>query len=61
MKKISKLVALLLIFLGLNSAVSAQEASNDVFIVKGFCVNAPAPSELNRFIKFIGDELAPRV
>jgi hypothetical protein len=60
MKKISKLVALLLIFLGLNSAVSAQEASNDVFIVKGFCVNAPAPSELNRFIKFIGDELAPR-
>ena len=28
--------------------------------VRGFCIAAPKPSELNEFVKFINEELAPR-
>jgi hypothetical protein len=38
----------------------AQYSDDKVFPVRGFCINAPGPSEVDRFIKFIDDELAPR-
>ena len=42
-------------------SLTAQSMTNDsLFIVKGFSVAAPKPKELDRFIKFVHDELAPR-
>ncbi len=38
----------------------AQYSDDSVFPVKGFCINSPSPSELDRFIKFVSDELVPR-
>ncbi len=43
-----------------QSDAIAQYDDNAVFPVKGFCINAPSPQGLDRFVKFIGDELAPR-
>jgi len=31
-----------------------------LFVVKGFAIGAPKPAEVDRFIKFIDDELGPR-
>ena len=33
---------------------------NDILPVRGFCIAAPAPAEVDRFVKFIEEELAPR-
>jgi hypothetical protein len=38
----------------------AQVPNEKVFQVKGFCIGAPAPKGVDRFIKFINEELAPR-
>ena len=51
------LLAFITIF-QLNSM--AQFDPGKVFQVKGFCISAPAPAGVDRFVKFIGDELAPR-
>ena len=53
MKKIALTVALLLILLNLGSAA-------DLLPVRGFCIAAPDSLHLDAFIKFIGEELAPR-
>lgn len=50
-----KIVSLLLIVLGVVGVVKAQELP-----VRGFCVVAPNEAQLNTFIKFIDEELAPR-
>jgi hypothetical protein len=34
--------------------------SDNILPVRGFCIEAPSPKELNLFIKFIDEELAPR-
>ena len=60
MKKKNRLLALLFMLLGFQPILSAQELAEPLYPVKGFCINAPRPSELDRFIKFINDELAPR-
>ncbi len=54
MKKIIILVA---IFIGIVCSAWAQ---NDAFPVRGFCISAPTPEELNDFIKFVDEELASR-
>ena len=42
-------------------AVSFAQVSNEkVFQVKGFCIGAPSPKGVDRFVKFINEELAPR-
>jgi hypothetical protein len=51
---------LLVIISGLTLTTSAQEASDKVFQIRGFCIGAPAPQGVDRFIKFINEELAPR-
>lgn len=38
----------------------AQKTPDDIMPVRGFCIAAPSPEGLDRFIKFIGEELASR-
>lgn len=38
----------------------AQESSEKIFQVKGFCISAPKTNGVKRFVKFIDEELAPR-
>jgi hypothetical protein len=44
------------------SQVPADSSANpaNILPVRGFCIAAPQPKELDRFIKFIDEELAPR-
>jgi len=60
MKKITRLIPIVVVLLLWQADSMAQYTENDVFPVKGFCINAPRPAELDRFIKFIDDELFPR-
>ncbi len=53
------LSALVLSFFGLES-FSAQTNATTALPVRGFCIPAPASSQLDDFIKFIEHELAPR-
>jgi len=56
-KNILLILVLSLIF---NVTALAQESSEKIFQVRGFCISAPKPSGVNRFVKFINEELAPR-
>jgi hypothetical protein len=38
----------------------AQQNLDSLLPVRGFCIGAPSPKEIDRFIKFISEELAPR-
>lgn len=38
----------------------AQTQTSDEFPVRGFCIAAPRASNVDAFVKFIGEELAPR-
>ncbi|HEY2726561.1 MAG TPA: hypothetical protein VGI61_05280 [Parafilimonas sp.] len=41
--------------------LSAQSASLDSLLpVRGFCIGAPSVKDVDRFVKFINEELAPR-
>jgi len=50
----------IILVLGLNLLSSAQESSEKLFQVRGFCIGAPKPTGVDRFVKFINEELAPR-
>lgn len=39
---------------------NVNSSQKDVLPVRGFCIAAPAHSEVDGFVKFINDELAPR-
>lgn len=56
MKKIYTCIAAILCVLSAFKTVQAQ----DTTLVRGFCISAPSPSDLPRFMKFIREELAPR-
>ncbi|MBI5009170.1 MAG: hypothetical protein HZB98_05885 [Bacteroidia bacterium] len=60
MKKTISLIPIVLLLLLWQTSSIAQYSEDAVFPVKGFCINAPSPQGLDRFVKFIGDELAPR-
>ncbi len=49
---------LVMFFLCFN--LHAQTNLDSLLPVRGFCIGAPAPNDLDRFIKFIDEELAPR-
>ncbi len=52
---------LLVIFLILSQQnLFAQTKLDSILPVRGFCIAAPQPKELDSFIKFIHEELAPR-
>ena len=40
--------------------VNAQHSLDSLLPVRGFCIGAPSPKEVDRFVKFIDEELAPR-
>lgn len=59
MSKLSKLLLpFLLVVFVLNS--NGQELKDRTLPVRGFCIAAPSPDQLDRFVKFIDEELAPR-
>ena len=56
MKKLITLIMLL----GIAATLSAQNATEQLYPVKGFCINAPATGQVDRFLKFVNEELATR-
>ncbi len=60
MKKKLTLISVFVMMFLWQANGQAWYSENDVFQVKGFCINAPRPADLDRFIKFVNDELAPR-
>lgn len=58
----TKLFILLLtcFFLNPGNRTFAQTAQNDPLPVRGFCIAAPQTKEVDAFVKFIAEELAPR-
>jgi len=50
-----KTILMLLVFIGIFGLVKGQELP-----VRGFCIAAPNAEQLNTFIRFIDEELAPR-
>jgi len=52
----------LLSFISLFISVAhAQQRVDTIIPTRGFCISAPKPASLDRFITFINDELAPRL
>lgn len=39
--------------------VTGQVTDDNLLLVRGFCIAAPGPEDVGRFVKFINDELAP--
>lgn len=61
MKKSKMIIAVLFIIFLFQQNLSAQEKADDIiFPVKGFCIGAPSTGQVDRFVKFINEELATR-
>lgn len=60
MKKLTFISFILFLASILNSVTYSQAASDKIFQVKGFSCTSPRHNEVDRFVKFISDELAPR-
>jgi len=58
-KKIN-LLSILFLMLAWQPGVFAQQSPEKLFAVRGFCIAAPNPKDVDRFVKFINEELAPR-
>ena len=58
MKK--QLTLLLIVCLFLLQALPAQQNMDSLLPVRGFCIGAPKPKDVDAFTKFIIEELAPR-
>ena len=58
----NKIITLSLIFFftGCEYAIVAMPSSDNIFQVKGFSCKSPRHNEVDRFVKFINDELAPQ-
>lgn len=59
MKKITLLTCLLTV-LPVAGSRSQTPSSETPFPIRGLCIAAPEPGDLERFIRFIQDDLAPR-
>src|SRR5436853_921913 len=57
MKKCSLLVVSLFIY---SAVIKAQQSLDSLLPVRGFCIAAPSPKNVDSFIKFINEELATR-
>jgi len=42
------------------SSLHAQQSLDSLLPVRGFCIAAPSSKSVDRFVKFINEELAPR-
>ena len=49
-----------ILLLGVAASLSAQNTAEPVYPVKGFCINAPSAGQIDRFLKFINEELSTR-
>lgn len=58
----NKLRVLFIVFFSFffGNMIHSQTTSETILPVRGFCIGAPNTSELESFIKFIAEELAPR-
>ncbi len=54
-------ISLLISGIAVSQVSSESALVNNSLPVRGFCIAAPQPAELDRFIKFIDEELAPRM
>ncbi|HVW16011.1 MAG TPA: family 20 glycosylhydrolase [Mucilaginibacter sp.] len=52
---------LLLLLSSISCHVFAQKTPDSAFMVRGFVIAAPKPNGVDDFVKFINEELAPRV
>ena len=61
MKKLIRLSAMIIaIAIVASFPAGAQSAQENLFPVRGFCIAAPRPAQVDPFVKFIKEELAPR-
>ena len=60
MKNKINLICILFLSLVWQIVAFAQGSSEKLFAVRGFCIGAPNPKGVDRFVKFINEELAPR-
>jgi hypothetical protein len=61
MKRLSLLIMFFISFIArAQEPELAAMKDNTILPVRGFCIAAPQPKELDRFIKFVDEELAPR-
>ena len=58
--KIKTCFIVLAFFLAANVTLFSQEAGDKLFQVRGFCISSPKTSQVDRFVKFINEELATR-
>jgi len=58
--KIKYVLPAVLLLLAWNVSTISQESGDKIFQVRGFCISAPKPTGVDRFVKFINEELAPR-
>jgi hypothetical protein len=60
MKKMYLFAKLTLVLLALSLNALPQGTGAALFPIRGFCINAPSSQQVDRFVKFIDDELSPR-
>jgi len=58
--KTKHIILSFILVLGFNLLSIAQEAPGKLFQVRGFCIGAPKPTGVDKFVKFINEELATR-
>jgi len=58
MKKTGFFVLLFLLIT--TSTLHAQSSLDSLLPIRGFCIGAPSVKDVDRFVKFIDEELAPR-
>ena len=57
---IKPLSVILVVLLGMAGSSKAQQNIDSLLPVRGFCIGAPKPSNVDSFTRFIIEELAPR-
>lgn len=50
----------LLLLVVLPCLANGQNSATETFPIRGFCIGAPRPGSVDKFVTFIRDELAPR-
>jgi hypothetical protein len=60
MKTKTYIFPVLLILLMMQVTAFSQDKGDKIFQIKGLCIGLPAPSGVDKFVKFINEELAPR-
>ena len=56
----TKILVLLSSFVLFSTAIKAQNKLDSLLPVRGFCINAPMPENVDSFVTFVSKELAPR-